>query len=180
MKKLFLLLVVSLLGTLSAAPGKALVVYFTWSDSANTRQLAEIIAANTKADLEEIVPVKPYPRKYKEVLSLARKELKATKAAPVRALKHDLSKYDTVFVGTPIWFATFATPVRSFLQQNDLKGKKVYFFCTHGKGGAGHFFKDAARYTPGAKIGKGFSCFGTHIKKIEPKVKSWLKAEVKN
>ena len=179
MKKLFLLLAVSVFCTLSAAPGKALVVYFSWSDSANTRQLAEIIAADTKADLEEIVPVKPYSRKYKEVLSQARKELKSAKAAPIKALKHDLSKYDTVFVGTPIWFATFAPPVRSFLQQNDLKGKKVYFLCTHGKGGAGHFFKDAAGYTPGAKIGKGFSCFGIHIRKIAPKVKSWLKSEVK-
>ena len=179
MKKLFLFFAISVFCTLSAAPGKALVVYFSWSDSGNTRQLARIIAANTNADLEELIPVTPYSRNYKEVLIRGKKELKSTKASPVKALKHDLSKYDIIFVGTPIWFATFAPPVRSFLQQNDLKGKKVYFFCTHGKGGAGHFFKDAAQYSPGAKIGRNFSCYGIQVKKIDPKVKEWLKKNVK-
>lgn len=179
MKKLLFLFVIFSSLVLSAASEKVLVVYFSWSESGNTRQVAEMIARETKGDVEAITPEKPYSRKYKEVLALARKELKAAKAAPVKALKNDLKKYSIVFVGTPIWYGTYATPVRSFLQQNDLKGKKVYFFCTHGKGGPGKFFKDAARLTPGALIGEGFSCYGTHVKKIAPKVQKWVKKNMK-
>lgn len=178
MKKMFLFVVLGLLFSLSAAEkSRALVVYYSWSDGGNTRQVAAQIAKNTQAPCEMITPVKKYSRKYAEVLKVARNELKQSKACPVKPLKHDLKKFDVIFIGSPIWFGTYAPPVRSFLQNNDLRNKKVYFFCTHGKGGPGRFFKEAAKLAPGAVIGNGFSCYGIHVKKITPKIRAWLKKE---
>lgn len=178
MKKMLIPVVLAFLFSLSAAEkSKALVLYYSWSDSANTRQVAVQIAKNTRAQLEMITPVKKYSRKYAEVLNVARQELKQKKACPVKPLKNDLKKYDVIFIGSPIWFGTYAPPVRTFLQNNDLRNKKVFFFCTHGKGGPGKFFKDAAKLAPGAVIGNGFSCYGIHAKKITPKVRAWLKKE---
>lgn len=180
MKKFLLLAVFSLIFSLSGAEKKnALVLYYSWSDALNTKRLAECIAKEHGAVIERLVPEKPYSRKYNEVLKESRAELKENKVRPVKALKNDLKNFDVIFIGSPIWFGTYAPPVRSFMQQHDFSGKKLYFFCTHGKGGPGVFFKDMAKLTPKAVIGKGFSCYGTHTAKIAPKVKEWLKKDVK-
>lgn len=180
MKKLVLFAVSLVLFSLAGAEkSKALVLYYSWSDAGNTRQVASIIAKETGAPCEMIEPVKKYSRKYSEVLKQGRMELKQPSSCPIKPLKNDLKKYDVIFIGTPIWFGTYAPPVRTLLQQNLLKGKKVYFFCTHGKGGPGTYFKDAAKLVPGAVVGKGFNCYGVHVKKIAPQVKTWLKKDVK-
>ena len=94
-------------------------------------------------------------------------------------MKNDPLKYDVIFVGSPIWFGTFVPPVRSFLQKYDLKGKKVFFFCTHGKGGPGKYFSDVRKICAGSADDKGFSCYGTHVKKIAPKLNIWIKQVMK-
>ena len=180
MKKMLLLAALSLMFALAGAEKKsALVLYYSWSDSANTKRVAEHIAKEQGAAIERIVPEKLYSRKYNEVLKEARAELKENRSRSVKALKNDLKKFDVIFIGSPIWFGTYAPPVRSFMQQYDLSGKKLYFFCTHGKGGPGVFFKDMGKLAPESVIGKGFSCYGTHVAKIAPKVKEWLNKDVK-
>ena len=176
-----MLLAVSLMVfTLSGAgKSRALVLYYSWSDGGNTRQVASMIAGKIGGSCEMIVPVKSYSRKYAEVLKRGRMELKQKESCPIKPLKNDLKKYGVIFVGTPIWFGTYAPPVRTFLQKNEFKGKKVYFFCTHGKGGPGTFFTDAAKLVPGAVVGKGLNCYGIHVKKIAPQVEAWLKKDVK-
>ena len=181
MKKVMLLVCLGLLCCLLSGAEKAgtLVLYFSWSDAGNTRQVAEIIAKSTGGVCEKIVPEQASSRKYAEVLKRGRAELKQSKSCPVKPLKNDWRKYDVIFVGSPIWFGTYAPPVRSFLQQNDLRGKKVFFFCTHGKGGAGTYFKDAKKLCPAAVPGAEFSCYGNHVKKIAPKVKTWVEKVMK-
>jgi len=180
---LLILCAVSALAVFGApAEGKkpsALVVFYSWSDAGNTRVLARMIAEKTGADLEELVMEKPYPRVYRQVLAQGRKDLEKDLPVPLKKLKKIPADYTTVFVGTPIWFATYAPPVRTFLRENDLSGRKVYFFCTHGRGGPGRFFADARKLCPRALPGKDFSCYGTHIKKVGPQVDSWIKENVK-
>ncbi|MBR2372654.1 MAG: NAD(P)H-dependent oxidoreductase [Lentisphaeria bacterium] len=178
-KTLFTFAVLFLSFSVCSAAPRSLVVYFSWSNAGNTRNLAKMIAAETKADIEELLPIKPYPVKYQEVLRQGRRELEKNIAVPVRKLKKDWRNYDIIFVGSPIWFATYAPPVRTFLQKNDLKGKKVLFFCTHGRGGPGKFFKEAAALVPHAKTGKNFNCYAAHMKKISPEVKKWAAEVIK-
>ena len=108
-KYLMILLAVCALITVQAAEAsKVLVVYFSWSDGANTGKIAEMIAKETKADLVRLQPVKPYSRKYNEVLSRGRAELNKNQPCPIEKIAKEVKNYETVFVGTPIWFGTFA------------------------------------------------------------------------
>ena len=182
MKKLSLVLLCAALAfpLLGKSAAKSCVVYFSWSDSANTQRAAAVIAEKTGADLVRLQPAEAYSRVYKEVLSRGKAELKENKACPIQKISKDLKQYETLFVGTPIWFGTYAPPVKTFLQQNDLKGKKVYLFCTHGRGGAGRFFTDAAKLLPNAAVSaKGFSCYGDKVGNAAPDIEKWLKENVK-
>ena len=181
MKKLLLIFAAAfmLFPLWGAASKKALVVYFSWSDAANTEKVAAMIAKTAGADTERLIPVKAYSRVYKEVIARGKAEIQGKKNCPVKKFGKDLKNYDTVFVGTPIWFGTYAPPVRTFLQENNLKGKKVYFFCTHGKGGAGRFFNEGTKLVPGAVVGKGFSCYGDKVSTVEAQVQKWIKENVK-
>ena len=122
-----------------AAKVKPLVVYWTWSETHNTKVVAEMLKAKTGADIALIEMVTPYPTDFGSVMQLGQRDLQQPKAPAIKEMNLDLSKYDPIYVGTPIWFSTFAPPVRTFLQSYDLKGKTVALFCTHGQGNPATF-----------------------------------------
>lgn len=47
----------------------------------------------------------------------------------------DISDYDTIFIGYPIWWGTAPRIIDTFLDTNDLSGKTVMPFCTSGSSG---------------------------------------------
>ena len=118
---------------------KILVVYFSRAgenyqvgvvEKGNTRILAEIIAEATGADIFEIKTVKPYPETYQECTEIAKQEAESN-ARPELANKiEDISRYDTIFLGYPIWWSDFPMPVYTFLENHDFNGKTIIPFCT--------------------------------------------------
>ncbi len=123
----------------AAAKTKPLVVYWTWSETHNTKVVAEMLQQKTGADIKVIEMVTPYPNDFGSVMQLGQRDLAQPKAPAIKEMDIDISKYDPIYVGTPIWFSTFAPPVRTFLQSYDLKGKNVALFCTHGQGNPATF-----------------------------------------
>lgn len=120
--------------TNSIQAGKTLVVYF--SASGNTKNAAELIAAETNADMFELIPKEPYSTAdlnysnndsrvvYEHDHEEARNiELEATTV-------ENWESYETVFVGYPIWWHIAAWPVDGFVKANDFSGKTVVPFCT--------------------------------------------------
>ena len=105
-----------------------LVVYY--SLTGNTRQTAEAIAAALEADLEVIEDT--FNRD--TVLGRPRSAIEGLLGlhSSITPSKHDLSEYDLVVVGTPIWSARQSSPVRSYLSQHRASLKRVAFFCTQG------------------------------------------------
>ena len=114
--------------------GKNLVVYF--SASGNTKNVAELIAAETNADMFELIPKDPYTTAdlnwsddnsrvtYEHDHDEARNiELESTSV-------ENWESYETVFVGYPIWWHIAAWPVNDFVKANDFSGKTVVPFCT--------------------------------------------------
>lgn len=143
MKKLF---ISALLGTALATTtveAKTLVAYF--SLTGNTEKAAKIVAEETNADLFKIETVTPYPSEYKAQTELAKKELSEGVLRPIKGLPENIDEYDIVFVGSPVWWGTMATPVHTFLSSADLNGKTVIPFVTHGGGGADRSFSDTAK-----------------------------------
>lgn len=107
---------------------KILVAYFSWSG--NTRDAAKYIANKLSADEFEIIREKAYPTEYEPCTVEAKKEKEAGERPTIKGLVEDMSQYDVIFVGVPVWWYTAPMPVFSFLGQYDLKDKTVIPFCT--------------------------------------------------
>ena len=123
----------------AAAATNPLVVYWSWSETHNTKVVAEMLKEKTGADLAVIELVTPYPSDFGGAAQAGQRDKAQTKAPAIKDIGVDVSKYDPIYVGTPIWFSSYAPPVRSFLQNYDLKGKTVALFCTHGQGNPATF-----------------------------------------
>ena len=115
------------------AVSKSLVVYY--SQTGATKKLAEIFQKAKNADVFELAMVTPYPSTYDSTIDAVAAQ-RQTKLWPALVnTKADLAKYDTVYLGYPIMFGSFAPPIYTFLASNDLSGKVVVPFCTYGSGG---------------------------------------------
>lgn len=133
--------------------GKVLVVYY--SLSGQTRKIADIIREKTGADVYEIKTAEKIDTTPWFYLTL-RKQLKTGKYPDISENLPDFAKYDLIFVGSPIWWYTAATPVLSFLEKADFHGRKVVPFSTQGSN-YGTFFEDFAAKAQNAQILKGQS-----------------------
>lgn len=138
MKKLFLSLLAALLAFAAGAQtahnarkenrmNRILIVYY--SQTNNTRTAAEMLRAELGADIAEITPETPYNMDMWKAWDEAQIERKDWKIRPLKNLP-DISAYDTVLVGTPVWGHTLANPVFAFMRQSDFSGKRVYGFWT--------------------------------------------------
>ena len=83
----------------------------------------------------EIATVTPYPSTYDSTIAAVGAQRESKQWPALVNAKADLAKYDTVYLGYPIMFGSFAPPVYTFLDSNDLSGKVVVPFCTYGSGG---------------------------------------------
>ena len=109
---------------------KSLVLYFSWGGT--TEKMAKMISSSTGGELFKIEPTEAYPTSYTPCTKVVKDELdrgifRTVKAAP------DFAKYDTIFVGVPVWWHTAPTLMTHFLEEHaaDLKGKTVIPFCTY-------------------------------------------------
>lgn len=119
------------------AVSKSLVVYF--SCTGNTETAAKKIAELTNSDTYEIVPEVPYTDEdlnYNNDDCRANKEMNDDSARPaIGSEPIDMSNYNTVFIGYPIWWGTMPRIINTFLDTYDLSGKTVMPFCTSGGSG---------------------------------------------
>ena len=152
--------------------GKTAVVYF--SHSGNTQKLAQIIAADTGADIYRILPVKAYPEDCREVVSQAKAELENNSRPEIHMKLQDLGSYDNIFLGFPIWWHTMPMPVFTFLEKYDLSGKTIIPFATHEGSAFGRSLEDIRRAAPGARLLEGLEVRGSRVSASEKQVISWL------
>ena len=115
------------------AASKSVVVYF--SQTGTTKKLAGVLKQAVNADEIELRLVTPYPSTYDSTIAAVGAQRESKQWPALENAKLDLAKYDTVYLGYPIMFGSFAPPIYTFLDSNDLSGKVVVPFCTFGSGG---------------------------------------------
>lgn len=150
-----------------------LIVYY--SRSGNTRAMAQTIHSLAGGDLVELETVRPYPKEYRPATEQAKKELDANFYPPLKVSVGDISAYDVVFVGSPSWWGTFASPVRGFLAQHDFSGKKMIPFITHEGSGMGKSVSDLKSLCPGVTILEGCAVRGGNVTGAYAEISQWLK-----
>ena len=119
---------------------KVLVVYF--SATGTTRQVAKQIAKIADADICEIAPEKPYSSAdldWTNKQSRSSVEMNNPKARPeIKAVTVDVSEYDYIFLGYPIWWDLAPRAVNTFIETTNLAGKTVIPFATSGGSSIGN------------------------------------------
>ena len=156
-----------------ASKPKALVLFY--SQSGNTKVLAEEIAGRLGADIEQIVPAVPYSGTYQETIERAGRERELEILPEIESLKADISGYDLIFIGYPIWYGTYALPVATLLDKVDFSGKKIVPFCTFGSGGLVSSSRDMAKKLPDAEILPGFGIRSALLSEAPREVDRYLK-----
>lgn len=136
-----------------------LVTYF--SASGTTRAVAEHLAHAIGADIKEIVPAQKYTAadlNWRDAASRSSVEHVHRDMRPELASPVDVSDYDVVFVGYPLWWETAPRVVRTFLESADWAGKTIVTFATSSSSTRGadgvqlHDFAPAARWVPGRRM----------------------------
>lgn len=152
-------------------PKKTLIVYF--SRTGNTRTMAERIRERTGGDIFEIVTTPPYPADYKECTQQAKRELEQNFRPRLRAPKvANLREYDVVLIGYPVWWGRIPPALMTFLDENDLSGKTIAPFCTHGGSGMSGT-EDIRRLASSATILEGLAISGRDASPLEL-IANWL------
>ena len=99
---------------------KKVIVYYSYRG--NTKSIAEMIQKSTGADIARIETVVPYDGDYNSVVNQGQDEVNSGYCPEIKPLNIDLSKYDEVILGTPVWWYTFAPAMHTFLTNQ---------FCVH-------------------------------------------------
>ena len=133
--------------------GKILVAYFSWAENndgnfgvdaistssltrpGNVEDLASFISSMIESDRFSIQVENPYPANWDDCLERANNERRNGEHPALSSRVRDIEEYDIVFLGYPNWWYGIPMALYTFFEENDLSGKQVYLFCSHGTGG---------------------------------------------
>lgn len=166
---------------------KTLVAFFSRADEnyavgyikkGNTHIVAEMIAAETEADMFHIETVNPYPANYNECIKVAKRE-KQSKARP--EIKGDVrvEDYDVIFLGYPNWWGEMPMAVYTFIGKHNWQNKIVIPFCTHEGSGLSGTERRIQSACEGATVMKGIAIRGytaqNEQETTRKTVQTWIK-----
>ena len=140
----------------------------------NTQYMASVIQKNIGADSFRIVPETAYPVDHTTLVGLAAEEQKRN-ARPAIQGSVNLTQYDTVFIGYPIWWSDMPMILHTFLDTYDLSGKTIVPFSTHGGSGFAGTRNKIAQLEPNAKILDGLTISRDDIQSSENEIVNWVK-----
>ena len=155
-----------------------LVVYFTWSGHLDS--MAHWIADETGGDILRMLAKDEYPESYNDTAERAKKE-KDDGVRPeitVSLTEEQMAKYDTVFIGFPVWWYDLPMPMWTFLEGVDLSGKTVNIFFSHeGTSDGGSALTTIKNLAKGATVNTDnvLSIRGSKVKNSEEDVRDWVK-----
>ena len=152
---------------------KALVLYY--SQNGTTEAVAEEIADRLGADIEAIVPMIPYDGDFMQTIERGKKELDGGILPEIQPIKADIQSYDVIFLGFPIWFGTYATPIFTVLDGVDFSGKKIVPFCSFGSGGLDSATRALEEKLPGVEILPGYGVRTARIDAASTEIDRFLK-----
>ncbi len=170
-----------------------LIAYFSWADNAiladdvdavtspsvispgNVQQLAGWVQEETGGDLFSIRVTDPYPSDWDDCLARANEERGNNARPELEENVANLDQYDTVFLGYPNWWYGVPMALLTFLEQNDLSGKQVYLFCSHGTGGLSNSVDIITEAAPNASVSDDiFDCYEEDASSSQEDIQSWV------
>lgn len=184
----------------SSTPSRTLIIYFSQPEemkpdavdgfsgasvlqkntpeTGSTQFVAQLIQKQTDGDLFRIETATPYPRQHDALLRFAEKEQQTNARPSLKTPLPDLSDYDTIYVGYPIWWYTMPMVIYSLFEQNDFAGKTVIPFTTHGGSRLADSLRQIARMQPQARLvtrALSISRYDVSGPDVPAQVEQWVK-----
>ena len=176
--KLKILIILNLiLSSLQIDSSKIIIISF--SKSGNTQIISDYINKATNITLYNIKPKNSYPSSYDETLKIAENEQNTNARPEIDNPLKDISNYDIILLGYPLWYGHLPNIVVTQLELLDLENKEIYPFNTHGSSGISNSVNDIKKYASDANVHNGFPIKGSDAKSgnsnVKTKVNDWLK-----
>ena len=152
--KEFVIFCLLFLSSLEFDISKMLIIYF--SNTGNTQLIVNYIKEIANISSFKITPKDPYPD-LETTIELARQQLEDDVRPEIIEPLTDISNYDTILLGYPLWHKHLPCIVMNQLEQLDFRGKTIYPFNTYGSSGVAESVNDIKKLCPDAKVKEGFA-----------------------
>ena len=160
--------------SLSACKSEPKILVLYYSQTGTTKAVAEEFASRLGADIAAFDVTIPYDGDFNATVARAGKERAEGFIPALKEPDCDLTKYETIFLGYPIWYGTYAPPVASLLEAYDFSGKTIVPFCSFGSGGLEDSMKDLKAKLPKAYIRDGYGVRTARVASVPKEVERFL------
>lgn len=141
----------------------------------NTEYMAQVIANTTNSDMFRLVPVNPDPTDHQTLVAQAKEEQNQTARPEYKEPVPNVADYDTIFIGYPNWWGDMPMIMYTFLENNNLAGKTIIPFGTHGGSGFSNTINTIQRLQPNASVVQdGLMMSRNDIQNGESTIINWL------
>lgn len=164
---------------------KSIIIYFSranenyfggemkYIEKGNTEILAQYIKEITNADMFKVEPLNPYSTKYYECIDEAKERTK-THNAPIKENVPDISSYEVIYIGSPIYWGGMPEELITALKGLDYSGKVIRPFVTHEGSGLSGVPRQLKEICVGAEVLDGLSIVGSQVNNSKDKVENWI------
>ena len=160
---------------------KSLVIYFSradenyavgYVDKGNTEYIAEYVRDAINADLFKVEPFIPYSKEYNKCIEEAKTRVGN---APIKDTINDISKYEVIYIMTPVYWGSYAPEIETAIKDLDFTGKIIRIVTTHEGSGLGNVVEDIKRICKGANIlNDSIAIKGTDCVNARSKIEKWI------
>lgn len=161
---------------------KSIVIYFSradenyavgYIDKGNTEVVAEYISDYLKADIFKVEPKVPYAKDYNTCIDEAKTRQK-THNAPILKPLPDLTSYEVIYIGSPVYWEDMPEEMVTALKEQDYSGKTIKPFTTHEGSGLGNIPEQIKNICSKANILEGLAIRGSSVKNSNNMIETWL------
>lgn len=160
---------------------KSLIIYFSradenyavgFIDKGNTEYIAEFVRDETGADMFKVEPEVPYSKDYNTCIEEAKKRVGN---ASIKDDIKDISKYEVIYIMSPIYWGTYAPEIETAIKNLDFNGKIVRVVSTHEGSGLASMVDDVKRICIGANVvDDAIAIRGKECKNSKSKIEKWV------
>ncbi len=164
---------------------KSLIIYFSradenyfggemrYVDKGNTEVIAEYIKDLIGADMFKVEPLNTYPEDYMGCIEEAKVRTREHNA-PIKENVPDISSYEVIYVGSPIYWGGMPEELFTALKGLNYSGKIVRPFTTHEGSGLSGVPRQLKEICNGAEVLDGLAIIGSQVKNSKQKVEDWI------
>ena len=164
---------------------KSLIIYFSradenyfggkmkYIDKGNTEVVAEYIKDITNGDLFKVEPLVSYPANYSECIEEAKVRTR-NHEAPIKENIPDISSYEVIYVGSPIYWGGMPEELFTALKGIDYTGKIIRPFTTHEGSGLSSVPRQLKEMCTNGEVLDGLAIVGSEVNNAKQKVEEWI------